>query len=615
MTAVLHAGVQFTEPFDDVGVGAMTGVFPDLPFSRIVAGSPEAPRALLIAQSGGAKHGVAGTADGLLIVADVRLDNRAELLVAVGGRSDVSDADLLLEGYRRFGIDFAGRILGDGVFIVWDDVRRKLVAWRDVGGTRPLYFSGRPGDRLVVSSDLRSLTAHPAVPETLDLEYSAAFLRGGPEFHHPCRTLVAGALKVPAAHVLVADANGQRLVRYWTPGDTPERRHADDAGYVEELRDILRASVACRLGSSEVVGSHLSGGLDSSSVAVIAQRLLEPEGRRVLGLSWAPTFDVLAPIEVDERSLVEAVAGPERIDVRFSELAASDVFDLDTRDIAVRPATTMHFEIGASRAAAQQGATTILSGWGGDELVVNNGKGYFSDLARRGRWLTLHRELRSRGEIHDSRYLSQLRGRVVLPLLPDAVAYRLPMLDRLDSLELPSYLRPEFRSLLDTVEPLRIEQLRERPGVRRYQLAKLEYGHLQYRMEAWAALGVDIGVRYEYPLLDRRVMEFALGIPDHLYFRNGWKRWLYRTAMGGILPDSVRWYPNKQDSAMAMYAHRVQRSIRDRWHERLLEERNNPYMDVERYLRDVRAGLPSSAPGTARSSNALWLPFTEAALP
>jgi asparagine synthase (glutamine-hydrolysing) len=138
--------------------------------------------------------------------------------------------------------------------------------------------------------------------------------------------------------------------------------------------------------------------------------------------------------------------------------------------------------------------------------------------------------------------------------------------------------------MLSSVEPLPYPTIRERPGLRKRQIELLRSGHLQYRMESWAAHGADFGLAYEYPLLDRRIIEFALSIPDHLYFKHGWKRWLYRTATEGVLPDSVRWNPHKFDMAMLAGMRSLDAEIGAGYRARLESRRDNPYVDVDRII-------------------------------
>jgi asparagine synthase (glutamine-hydrolysing) len=514
-------------------------------------------------------------------VADVRLD------ADTAAPSTLPEpVGTVLEAYRSGGVRGLARLRGDGVLVIWDEEKGRLLCWRDALGTRPLYVAARPGRHVVVSSDLRSLTAHPWVPLVLDLSYARAVLEHGPEFQHPSRTLCAGVRKVPAGHVLVADERGVTVTPWWNPADVLRRRHRTDEEYVEELRHLLEVAVRRRLpAADQPLAAHLSGGLDSTSVALVAQRLRRDQGASdVVATSWAPPWDVLGRQPVDERDLVEAAAAFGHVPVLLTTLTAASVAEAETRDLALQPTTTLQVELPASRALADLGVRTVLSGWGGDEGAVYNGKGYFASLALRGRWSTLRRELTLRSRLHGSTLASEVRGRVVLPLLPDRVAaWANPRLRR-DALPWPASLRPDFAAALASAEPLVHPELRERPGVHRSQIARLGWGHLQYRMESWASHGADIGLTYQYPLLDRNVVEFALGIPDHLYFQHGWKRWLYRTALAGIVPDAVRWNPHKFDAAMVAMMRRVAPDARALIRERVRDRADNPYVDVARLL-------------------------------
>ena len=546
------------------------------------------------------------------LVGDLRIDDRAALSVPCP--PGAPDVELVLGAYLRRGIAAFERIVGEGAFALWDGRTRQLVCWRDVAGARPLYYAHQPGVRLVVSSDLRSFLAHPGVPPRLDLRYAASMLRFGPDFQHPTRTLIDRVRKLPAANVLVADTASCSVRPYWRPGQVEDRVYPNHTDYIDELRAILQAAIECRTNSCPgEIGAHASGGLDSSSVAVLAQRALHAQGRRLTAFSWAPPDDVVPPHDADERPLARAVARAAGVPLHFARTTPEELLDLSTRDLSTRPTTTLQLELGVSRSAVERGIHTMLSGWGGDELAVYNGKGYLADLARRGRWLTVRRELAQRGEIHDSSFLADFRGRVIRPLLPVEVLERLRPHERRAVPALPECLRPEFASALADVEPLRNSDLRERPGVRRMQIAKLEHGHLQYRMESWASHGIDVGMTYTFPLLDRRVIEFALSIPDHLYFKDGWKRWLYRTAMAGILPDEVRWHPHKQDTSMEMQLQLVRPKMIQAYRDEIEARRDNPFLDFDRYLVADDAGRRTTQSGRPVAPNGFagWTVFTD----
>ena len=150
------------------------------------------------------------------------------------------------------------------------------------------------------------------------------------------------------------------------------------------------------------------------------------------------------------------------------------------------------------------------------------------------------------------------------------------------------------------------------------QVSLLEFGHLQHRIEAWAAHGAALGLTYAFPLLDRRIVEFALSLPGRMFFRDGWKRWLYRTAMEGILPDAVPLEPDEFDNAAAHQLRSVLLEPAAVYRNRCSSDRDNPLVDVgvllaaqdrQQQLSSSPDGPPSPSPSSPVGRGA-WLAFT-----
>ena len=558
------------------------------------------------------------TARTVMIVADIQIHSRDDLIkrleISASDGAAFGDDDLVTAAYHKWGLDFVDVLLGEGAFAIWEPSRNQLICWRDAGGVRPFYFHHRPGERFVFSSDLQSIAAHPKVPPHLDLEYANSFLRSE-SFQHPTRTLLSGVAKLPAGHFLVVDHNGVRIQRHWNPDSIVDRKDLDDHALAEELVETLRSAIDDRLAShNHGVAGHVSGGLDSSSIALTTAAMLEGEARELTTLSWSPPRDVVPALERDERDLVEAAAESGGLTPRYTRLSPNDVVDLAYRDVALRPRATLNFEVATSRNAAAAGARMIFSGWGGDEMIAFNGRGYFADLARRGRLATLERELRLRSRIQGGTLRGAWKSRVFVPLSPG----RRSDSSLRDRPPLPGEIRSEFADALASTPSLEHEYPRERPGVHRMQTALFDFGHLQFRMESWAAHGASLGLVYTFPLLDRRIMEMALSLPGQMFFRDGWKRWLYRTAMKGVLPDVIRWNPMKYDDAAAEHLRAVRREPAEIYLAPLLDQQNNPLIDVNvivaeqermRHALSIDREEPAEA-GPPIGAGA-WLAFTQ----
>ncbi|MEM7134906.1 MAG: asparagine synthase-related protein [Chloroflexota bacterium] len=519
---------------------------------------------------------------GLAITADARLDNQDELATMLRlpkeSAAVMSDSELILHSYAEWGVDCPTRLLGDFAFAIWDEQAQRLFAARDFIGVRPFYYHSE-AHHFLFASDMAMLLAAD-VPLELDLAYLSAHFRHGQNYPHETHTFYASIRKLGRAQAMTVDSSQQvKSWGYWEPTSLPEIRYADDDQYAEALGELLSQSVAARIRSDYPVGAHLSGGLDCSSVAVLAQRHLQAEGKSGLtGFSWAPPSGESNGVEsnggesngeesnggdapADERQLVRLISQSEGIPIHHTAVQAEDTLAWCMRHQArYREAFFVHERV-VRRQAADLGIRTILSGWGGDELISFNGRGYFADLLRQGHVRHIWRELTLRSQIHGGAVWKQAVIRSLFPNLPTWMLKRLypsAVLDYwIDGPLSDLLLRSDFMEQLQQAEPLPRPPGEEKPSVRQQQLVLLARGHLTQRIEGWASSGRRGGIIYSYPLLDRRMVEFALGLPPEMYFKKGWKRYLFRHAMSGILPDEVRWNKSKREPALIVDRERI----------------------------------------------------------
>ncbi len=160
----------------------------------------------------------------------------------------------------------------------------------------------------------------------------------------------------------------------------------------------------------------------------------------------------------------------------------------------------------------------------------------------------------ARGTGHQRRSLRVIAAQVVAPLIPPALlrAIRREPIQRPwhSPRNLYKFLSPEL------AEALRAAGLGDPPAracstsVRGVQLGLLRNGHLSWRVECRAFQGAEHGIVYQFPLLDRRVVEYALGLPARMFIRDGHRRYLFRLSLDGILPDAVRSLGSKADPAI-----------------------------------------------------------------
>ena len=483
---------------------------------------------------------------GLALAADARLDDRETLRAALGCReAGASDGELILRAYRRWGRGCPNRLLGDYAFALWDARRRTLFCARDHIGARPFYYA-RTGRRFVFASAVPAVLAAPGVPGQLDEDLVAAYLTRI-ALNTTTRTFFAAVRKLPPGHALTVTGDGRlRIERYWRPEDAPRARPASGDARAQECLDLCAKAVRDRLRGPGPVGTHLSGGLDSSGVAVLAARELRRQRRAApLAFTWLPALGGgrPRPEHAPEYALVDAVCRQEGLRTLHCASGPDDVLAVLRRDGALPGIAQSHLnEEAVQRRAEALGVRVLLSGWGGDQGVSFSGfPGYAGQLLLTGRWLRLIAHLRSR-EGRPLRRLVHVALELAHPDLPRDVRrwLRGKEPDRRRWLVAPAFRRRAKRIGSGTLRAV---------GTRRMQLWRLRAGHLSRRMEGWAASGACRGIEYRYPLLDRRVLEFALGLPPEQFRQGKLGRWVMRRAFDSVLPPEVCWHTGKHDPA------------------------------------------------------------------
>lgn len=504
---------------------------------------------------------VVATAEARVLAGHYRIDNRADLInqlaLASTHKPPVTDAAIILAAHAAWGDAFTERLLGDFAFALWDAKGRRLLLVRDQIGIVPLFYFETP-TKLLFANDLSALAAHPHGPRRLNPTAIAHHLRDV-QYRLGDRTYLDGVRRLSPGHLLIASEGRLEPRQYWAPEQVPRVRLPDGTTYAERLRALFQESVACRLRSSAPIGAHVSGGLDSTAIALEAQRQLRQRGEPLAGAyTWLPAIAAeqaaSAPEYIASCQAERALGMP----VEGVELTPTALRSQLDRNIALEGYADLWYEQLVRERAARRGIRTLLSGWGGDDVVTSGGNGYAAELFWTGRWVRLARLFQWRerqlGAILPERparpawrrLLGFLHGQILLASLP-APVYRRWAGKRMTPLPDFNPQDPLLAALDGPLPPPPTWQ----PviGKRNAMIGALTAGHLQDRIEAWSMQGARDGIRYVYPLLDRRLIEFSLGTPPDLFVNAVKSRWLFREAMRGLLPKEIRLASAKFESA------------------------------------------------------------------
>jgi len=478
-----------------------------------------------------------------ILVADVRLDQPDALAGVVGKAAGEPEADLLHATIQRFGAPGLERVLGDFSFGRWEARYERLLCGRDAFGIRPLSYVYQPRKLFAFASLPKALHGTGIVAKKID---QGALARRVARKLRNDDSLIAGIKRLPPAHVIEVSRNGVQLKRYWRLDRSiagTMRCSAEEAA--REIRRLVAEAVRCRLPRDGEIGAQLSGGLDSAAVAVLAARQLREQGRTLHAYSFLDRQGNDVVLE-DESKPIKAVVDQEGdIDwtpFRLPRMTHVGSIPCDCDNMQpLGPDRPGH---AACAHAEAQGVGIILSGWGGDEAASFNARGALAELFLRGRWRALAREILALGRTRGWTPWRAIRGEVLsflsgdLKRLADYATGKPPKYNELLRRSLAPALRRNLAAESD-------QALRMVADGRENRWRLLTSPHIAERAEFEAHLGARHGLAFAFPLLDRRVVEFALSLPSEIFFRDGVRRSLFRDAMTDVLPATVRLRHNK----------------------------------------------------------------------
>jgi asparagine synthase (glutamine-hydrolysing) len=462
-----------------------------------------------------------------------------------------TDTEVLLQSYLEWGTDCLKHLDGMFAFAIWDGARGRLFCARDRLGIKPLYYA-RPQDHFIFASEIKGLLPFPGLNPAPDDDAVLGFLvHGNCDYRE--RTLLKQVSALPAAHALVLDVRSGHLERwcYWKPAPRPDWSGLEDQDRVELLRQLLVDTTRSHLISDVRAGSCLSGGLDSSAVVGLIGKIWreQPEAASAVGDRFHTFTSCYEYPELDERQYALAMANAVGATPSLVFPSAPDFWDSFGRMAWHQdmPFSGLSFyaQWRVMRAAKETGVKVLLDGQGGDEVFGGYAKfryAYLASLLRAGRLGTVAQEAWASLLQRDLYILDIRQGYRYLPR-------RLRALLGVDSL-LQQVLRADWnRAVGDESTPAtrwwRLAVGSSTPAnplslVQAVQIEDIMVDTLPLilRMEDRSSMAFSIEARV--PLLDHKLVEFGLSLPDHQKIQGGFSKFAVREATKGLMPEELR---------------------------------------------------------------------------
>lgn len=527
-----------------------------------------------------------------VITADARIDNRQELiaLLKLENGNSIADSEIILAAYQKWGSDCLSKLLGDFAFVIWNNTTKSLFCARDHFGVKPFYYLYQPELGFIFASEIKALLVYPGVKRQLNSGQIANFLEL--DFSDRVITSYKNIFRLPPAHYCIVSAQGFKAERYWSLDPNREIKFNSDGEYAEAFKEIFIEAVRCRLRSAFPVGSHLSGGLDSSSITCVARKLLLEQNDLPLH-TFSHIFDDVT--ECDERQYINKVLEQGEITPhynhadRFKPLSNLKNFWKYEDEAYVFP--SYHYLWSINQAAQKAGVRIVLDGFDGDS-VVWHGFERIAELASQGKWQQFVAEVGYTANNYQgsASVIARLYGLEQLPSLITnwnwfgSIAGIRQMhvnfgFSRKEMI-LQYILRPLWKdfkykffgqnkeqeqadcSLLiansiqqeDNPRSYK-EQKRERKTAlnsiskeQHYQNLNDSDGVTSIAFEQADKCSSPYLVEMRHPFFDKRLVEFCLALPAEQKLYHGFGRVVMRRAMEGILPEEVQWRGDKTDA-------------------------------------------------------------------
>jgi asparagine synthase (glutamine-hydrolysing) len=508
------------------------------------------------------------------------IELRAELVRKGHEFKSGTDTEVIIHLYEEYGEEFVKHLRGMFSFTIWDQRVQKLLLCRDRLGIKPLFYYADPG-KFVFASELKAILCC----DNLNKEINYGSIRDYFTYAYipEPNTIFAHVKKLPPAHMLVLDADGMKLKKYWQLTYQWDDSLPEDF-YLERLAEIIEESVKMHLISDVPLGAFLSGGVDSSTVVAMMKRA----NQHVRAFTIGYTED-----DYDELKYAKEVAQHLNIDHNGIVIKPSDLLDV------ISKVTAQFDEPYADSSAiptyyvckyARQNIKVCLSGDGGDEAFGGYDRHVWASLygsradslSRRGRknLFSLVSHILPGGKLKDylkvlalkpielygnrlSIFTQTASGTSVDDLLSDNFN---ETLKKHDSYSLIKHYYKETGTSSFLTNVRHIDTMTYLPGD---NLTKVD------RMSMLHSLEVRV------PLLDHKVMEFAATIPPKFIVRNGQGKYILKKAMEKYLPHDILY--RKKMGFMVPIKHWLNNELKDYFYDMIseLKTKRKDIFDIE----------------------------------
>ncbi len=466
---------------------------------------------------------------------------RAELERAGHVFATHTDTEVIVHGYEQWGIAVLEHLRGMFGVGIWDESQQQLLIARDRLGEKPVYYAALGGSEFLFASEAKALFEHPGIRAAVNREMLPHYLLLG--YVPPPHTLFAGVDKLAPGEYLIVRRDGIRTALYWQPvmdaANAPDYPEA-----VEQVRAALLETVEMQMMSDVPIGTFLSGGVDSTGIVALMQRLSsKPVQTFTVGFDAPPGSPADVKFNVDRRyaAVASKAFGTEhheimlRTDDSLPALLPHLVYSMD--EPLSMPTIVQSAYVAAL--ARLNGVPVLLSGEAGDELFL--GYNHYRADQQLGRYLSIPPLLRQGVVTPLLERLPSERARKLAhkSRQSDPAARYLEWLRRMDTGRMSELLGGGNGDALAQ----RLHAVLAEPRTAHFA-DRIAYADLRVALAENMNMRVDkmsmaMSVEARAPMQDYKLVELALRLPLSYKLRRGDFKTIFKDALGTSIPAEI----------------------------------------------------------------------------
>jgi asparagine synthase (glutamine-hydrolysing) len=476
------------------------------------------------------------TATNIVICSWARLDNRAELADKLGidqqALKKTCDSEMIVKAYLKWQQHCVDHLVGDFSFVLFDVNNHECFCARDHMGIKPFYYFLNE-DYFVFSTHISIFNALPFIRTTIDEQWVLRFYLDISIDYR--KTPFDNVQKLPPAHKLQIGEKHHHEARYFSFDLDIKHRYQTLEDYTQHYKSLLFEAIRTRTESNYGVGSEMSGGLDSSSIAIIAKQFLNSENKTLH--TYGQYKQALDKECID--CVIEHADFRHHVTTHNAEHINYQRFKKSAQVLGM----PSEFDAAGVRIPFYQllkknNLRTLLSGFGGDQCVTNHGAAYPVECLAHHQYLTAWKHISGSGHKKLRKFLRMILTTHAHKKLTFPGIYREKLRRFQHSAVHKTWLSKEltqdyFKCVIDCDT--------KNFSVNAFTANHLFNAIMSTRLEVSTLLANAYKIDYRWPLLDIRLIQFYLSIPPKLKYKAKINRYFHRQAMTGILPEFIQW--------------------------------------------------------------------------